>query len=263
MRIFLSWSGDRSRAAAEALREWLPLVLQYAKPFLSGRDISAGGRWAEEIGRQLAESNFGIIVLTSDNLLEPWILFEAGALSNAFARSAVCPYLVDVDSKDLTGPLSHFMAKKCDRRSTLDLVQAVNTSAPQPLGGEHLEKVFDALWPRLEAKLRNLPAPGTPDRKPRSEADVLEELVESVRSMSSLIRGLGGHVVRLGRQVDRIESEIGGSPRLRDMIRSPASGLELLASASSDPPSPASPPAPGPSWAPPPIQNVDDQEAKG
>jgi hypothetical protein len=31
MEIFLSWSGDRSKAVASALRNWLPLVLHYEK----------------------------------------------------------------------------------------------------------------------------------------------------------------------------------------------------------------------------------------
>lgn len=32
MKIFLGWSGERSKALAEAMREWLPLVLHYVEP---------------------------------------------------------------------------------------------------------------------------------------------------------------------------------------------------------------------------------------
>ena len=50
MRIFISWSGERSHQLAHALHESLPLVLHYVKPWLSQADISAGDRWAQEPG---------------------------------------------------------------------------------------------------------------------------------------------------------------------------------------------------------------------
>ena len=41
MKVFISWSGTRSKALAVALKEWLPLILQYAKPWVSDKDISS------------------------------------------------------------------------------------------------------------------------------------------------------------------------------------------------------------------------------
>ena len=125
MKVFISWSGDRSKAVALALRDWLPLVLHYVDPWMSERDLSAGDRWAVEVGKHLDESQFGVIVLTRENLTAPWILFEAGALSKAFTAGGVCPFLVDLDLKDLTGPLSQFQAKKSDRTSLLELAKGV------------------------------------------------------------------------------------------------------------------------------------------
>lgn len=46
MKVFISWSGTRSKAMANALKEWIPLIVQHAKPFVSDKDISAGDRWA-------------------------------------------------------------------------------------------------------------------------------------------------------------------------------------------------------------------------
>src|ERR1044071_5524752 len=101
MKIFLSWSGERSKSVALALRAWMPLVLHYVEPWLSDKDIAAGDRWSLEVGKELEQSNYGIICLTRDNLDAPWVLFEAGALSKALSAGSVCPYLLDTDFRDI------------------------------------------------------------------------------------------------------------------------------------------------------------------
>jgi hypothetical protein len=53
MKMFISWSGERSQALGQALHEWLPMVLHYADPWLSHSDIDAGQRWADVIGKEL------------------------------------------------------------------------------------------------------------------------------------------------------------------------------------------------------------------
>lgn len=49
MKIFISWSGTRSRAMAVALRNWLPDVVQAFKPFMSEEDIEKGRRGLDVI----------------------------------------------------------------------------------------------------------------------------------------------------------------------------------------------------------------------
>lgn len=44
MDIFISWSGEMSRELGQVLRDWLPLVLQSARPFFAP-NIDKGARW--------------------------------------------------------------------------------------------------------------------------------------------------------------------------------------------------------------------------
>jgi hypothetical protein len=93
MKVFISWSGPRSKAAAQALHQWLPDVIQSIEPWMSAEDIDAGARWGNEVTNELAQTRCGIICLTQDNLTAPWILFEAGALSKTIEKTYVIPYL--------------------------------------------------------------------------------------------------------------------------------------------------------------------------
>jgi hypothetical protein len=87
MKVFISWSGARSRIVAEALRSWLPDIINAVEPFVSELDIDRGAVGTEVIARQLRDSAFGIVCLTRDNQTRPWINYEAGALSKRSATT--------------------------------------------------------------------------------------------------------------------------------------------------------------------------------
>jgi len=84
----LSWSGDRSKAAAEGLGAWLAKVIQAVEPWISS-GIEKGGRWQSEIAERLDEAKVGIVCLTSGHLTAPWILFEAANVSRPSHLSGV------------------------------------------------------------------------------------------------------------------------------------------------------------------------------
>jgi hypothetical protein len=89
--VFISWSGKRSKSAAQSLYDWLPLVLQSVRPWMSEEDIQKGSRGLDEIGRALEGIKIGVICLAPENLTAPWILYEAGALSKTLdAKTRVC-----------------------------------------------------------------------------------------------------------------------------------------------------------------------------
>jgi hypothetical protein len=156
MHIFLSWSGERSKALAVALRDWLPLVLHYVEPWVSGADIDAGGRWAQAVAQELAVANFGIVCITPENFNAPWILFEAGALTKSLDTGKVIPLLLDLEFSDISGPLSQFQAKKVTKNGLNQIVHSIQSSAESPIPEKRAEQLFDALWPQLEAMIAGL-----------------------------------------------------------------------------------------------------------
>lgn len=94
MKLFLSWSGEKSKATAELLKHWLKVVIQASSPWISTEDIDRGSIWFRELYDQLRDSNHGIICLTVENHKRDWILFEAGALSKGLTESKIYTFLV-------------------------------------------------------------------------------------------------------------------------------------------------------------------------
>jgi len=190
MKVFVSWSGERSHTLGDALHDWIPLVLHYVEPWLSQADIEAGQRWAEQVAKELEASNFGIICVTRENVGSPWVLFEAGALAKSMQGSRVIPLLLDLEVRDITGPLAQFQAKKVERAGLLEVIQSLNQLAPHPVPDDRVTQLFDALWPELEKKVAGIPKASAQAKHARPQPEILEELVTSVRSLDSRFRDI-------------------------------------------------------------------------
>jgi hypothetical protein len=187
IRVFISWSGERSKVLAHALKEWLPLVLHNVEPWMSEADIAAGGRWEIEIAKELEVSNFGIICVTRDNVSAPWLLFEAGALAKSLQHSRVIPLLMDLDIKDISGPLARFQAKKMEKAGFGEVIQSINQVANQVVAESRATQLFEALWPKLEEKITAIPKSASSPKPNRSTNEVMEELVAGVRALETRI----------------------------------------------------------------------------
>jgi len=183
MKVFISWSGERSKLIGSKLHAWLPMVLQSVDPWLSESDIDAGDRWGNEVGKELQDSNFGIICITRENMSSPWILFEAGALVKFMQEGRVVPLLYDVEFKDITGPLAQFQAKKIDKAGIFDIVSSINENSDSKLADARLEGVFQALWAKFEEDISTIPVSHALVKKARDQHDILEEMVSSIRSI--------------------------------------------------------------------------------
>lgn len=190
LRVFISWSGARSKSLAQSLHGWLPLVLHFVEPWLSDADIEAGDRWADAVASELEASNFGIICVTRESVTAPWLLFEAGALAKSLAGSVV-PLLLDIDFGEVTGPLAQFQAKKVEKAGVFEVVRAINSGAPVPVSDARLTALFGALWPEFEKLVNAIPAGQAPPTTIRPQGEILDELVGAVRALDSRLRDDG------------------------------------------------------------------------
>lgn len=193
MKVFLSWSGNRSKEVANLLNDWLCCVIQATRPWISSRDLDRGSLWFGEINDQLKDTTVGIICLTHENKNRPWILFEAGALAKGLSTSRVCTFLIDLEPKDIEDPLAQFNHTFPSRESILSLVKTLNsTLSTNALDVRVLDQVFDTYWPQFEEKFRTIlnTTETAPPSKPRPKEDVLGEILENTRALSTRIRRL-------------------------------------------------------------------------
>ncbi len=151
--VFLSWSGDRSKTVATALKNWLPFVFQTIEVWVSEHDIHAGSPWASELYQQLQKADFGVLCFTEENLDARWLLYEAGALAMSVKQGALIPYLVGVEPNQVALPISQFQGVNADKEGTWRLVERLNEVITTPLEKSHLEKVFQKWWPELSSTL--------------------------------------------------------------------------------------------------------------
>lgn len=193
MNIFLSWSGERSRAVSDLLDEWLQCVIQAVDPWMSSKDIDRGTLWFSEISDQLQSTSIGIICLTKDNIDKPWILFEAGALAKGLKNTRVCTFLIDLDPNDVGTPLSQFNHTLPDKAGLWALVRTLNNALQEKgLKEKTLEQVFEMYWPKFKEDFDNILdeiKPSSPTKK-RPDKDILIEILETSRSMDRRVRDL-------------------------------------------------------------------------
>ncbi len=185
MKVFLSWSGEVSKAVALELREWLRDVIQTIEPWMSSEDIRKGSRWSPALAKELAESRAGIFCLTPDNLGEPWLNFEAGAVSNTAWTAYVCTYLFGVTSSDITGPLTQFQSTAAaSKQDNLKLLATINSAQQEgALEQKRLDKAFNTYWPALEQKLSQISKAKLTETPKRPVEDMVEETLNIVRAL--------------------------------------------------------------------------------
>ncbi len=190
MKVFLSWSGTLSHQVAIAFREWLPSVVQMLEPYVSSEDIEKGARWSTDIAKELQEAKYGVVCVTKQNLNEPWLLFEAGALSKTLETARVTPFLFGLKQSEVHGPLLQFQSTAFQPEDVRKMVAAMNNLTPAPLEGARLETSFTKWWPDLKGRLESIVTSdvGTVVREPKLDpSPMLEEILELVRAQTRLL----------------------------------------------------------------------------
>jgi hypothetical protein len=157
MKVFLSWSGERSHKLAIALSDWLPMIINSIEPYISSK-IKIGSRWIAELETNLNESEVGIICLTKDSLQSQWLFFEAGAISKSVENNLVCPYLLDIEPDEIPSPLTQFQYAKANKDDTWKLVCSINEALREKsISEEVLKRSFKNSWNYLEKFIISIP----------------------------------------------------------------------------------------------------------
>lgn len=139
--IFISWSGKRSLHAAEALRDWLPNVIQAAKPWMSDQKAFSDDK--------TRLCTYLLAGLKPENVKPPLSMFQ-------WTKS-----------------------EKEDSRKLVQTVNTAISEEPLP--PERLDKIFDTWWPELEEKLNKLPAPEKEVDVRRDPGEMISEILELCR----------------------------------------------------------------------------------
>ena len=187
MKVLICWAGERSHQIAVALRGWLPSVLQHVDPWVSSEDIQKGAVWLADLLKQLETSEFCIICLVPENVKEPWIHFEAGALFKGIEKSRIVPFLVGVDLKDISGPLAIFQATPFEKEQVRKLVHSINGFSSKSIQSDRLNQTFDACWPKLEADRSMIAEPPEEPAPTLSLGEAVIDLQEKQRGILILL----------------------------------------------------------------------------
>jgi hypothetical protein len=193
MRVFISWSGERSHVVASALKSFIGDIIQSVTPFVSDEDVISGERWTNRIQDELQENQFGVLSITNDNKESPWLLFEAGALSNSTNSIPVVPFLFDIEPSELTGsPLLQFQATIYynNKENVIKLINDINDACGDgKLDNVRLERAFDRCYPEFESALKKVkPELNKPQNAESDKTHViLEELLDLTRNNQKLL----------------------------------------------------------------------------
>lgn len=175
MRVFLSWSGDRSRAVADVLNDRLPDVVHSVDPWMSKDRLVAGLEWFPQIRQAVEECDSALLVVTPENQAQPWLNFEAGAF--ALASRAAVPLLVGMDESELQGPLTKLQAVSITDEALMEELLVGFAAVDQVTPAR---RAFTRLWPEILQAVENVAAQPPSDLNeptpPRTEDQVAEAL---------------------------------------------------------------------------------------
>lgn len=193
MKVFISWSGNKSHKVAMIFRGWLPSVIQSLEPYVSSEDIDKGARWSSDIAKELEDSTFGILCVTKDNLHAPWLSFEAGALSKTMDKSFVTPFLFDIKRSEVNGPILQFQSTIFEKEDIKKLIHTLNKACGESgISESMLEKAFEVWYPTLEGDLNDLKENDGDVLEKNVQEDhsteIIEEILELSRDNQKLLR---------------------------------------------------------------------------
>ncbi len=217
MKVFVSWSGELSKAIAEILHDKIPTLLQEIEVFFSPNDIAKGDKWDKVLSENLVDCSHGIICLTKDNIKAPWINFEAGALAKT-VDSKVTALMINVQPSDIQGPLSRYQATALVKDDFRKLLDSLNKDLTRSVDTERIDELFELIWPNMDKEFKEAllkyetedKEQGNPEQTSEEsfkEGVILEEILRMTRQMSVSVEGLYEQLPKTYSAISRMNSE--------------------------------------------------------
>lgn len=182
MKVFLCWSGERSRHVAESfdrllqhLNKELSLSVEQAfVPFRSA-NIEKGLPWFQAVEKELSTADAALVSITPENCTSPWMHYEAGAVANRMGlamsgndatstetlKGRLFTYLFGIRAGDLRGPLAAYQSTTATYEDTRALVRRLLAIAgvewptdEQASDSRQWERVFRSCWNHFVEDLR-------------------------------------------------------------------------------------------------------------
>lgn len=190
LRVFISWSGTRSKLVAVTLATWLPEVIPGIETWFSEKTKGGTVAWFEkELNKELRRADFAVICVLPENWNNPWLSYESGVVLGKIKKETrIFPYVIDKHAKRraMPDPLHFFWAEMANFNGTLKLVEAISEAARgRPLTKTQLTKlrrVFEEKWPDLNKVLKKA-SPPRPPTPPPSPEDYFRDFMKVSRDI--------------------------------------------------------------------------------
>ena len=197
MNIFLSWSGKRSLLVAQAFEEYLNMLFNGAHIYLSS-SMNKGVPWLAVLDENLKKADFAILCVTRENRAAPWLMYEAGVLSQTAGAKNVAPFLLDIDASELQSPVTRSQITVFEREDLEKLVLTINRLIPKNDSAKneneerlkkHFHLIYGGLEPRLQEALDFQDEGGAEDTPRKTLAEV-ERLLDISKSHQALLQDI-------------------------------------------------------------------------
>lgn len=203
MKIFISWSGEKSKYYAAALKDLLESCFQSIDIFFSEEDIPKGDNWSKIILEKLSASDYCLICATKESLNSPWINFEAGAMATNNAK--VSAILFDLKNEELKGPLSLFESTKLEEKDFERLMMNINEI--EKVKSTVLEKSFKIFYKYFIEKISDISSMNTSSLSVSIDKEI-KEILKLTKNNNSILNRLESIIPSISEQVDEIKKLI-------------------------------------------------------
>ena len=209
-KIFISWSGQLSQKIAEAVKDWLPQIINHLDPFVSSENIKKGDRWLQEIFKTLEESNFGLVCLTRENLHSNWIMFETGAISKNLTDSKVSCILFDgLNQSEVPKPLSFFQNTEFKKDDFKKLISSINGSLEKnKIQEKILFRAFEKWWADLEETINKITNDYAPSPPKKDDSNLMEDIYKSTTYIQNVVSRLNLKLPKESLDLSNFENDI-------------------------------------------------------